>query len=91
MELVHEMTYHAMLKPPMPVGDGPFGNRMFFEVTGGEVKGDRIRGTFVGGGGDWILVGPDGIGRLDVRVKPLDRASTLNNSPISAGDSRRCA
>lgn len=69
MELVHEMTYHAMLKPPMPVGDGPFGTRMFFEATGGEVKGDRIRGTFVGGGGDWILVGPDGFGRLDVRVQ----------------------
>lgn len=24
MEIVHEMTYHAMLRPPMPIGDGGF-------------------------------------------------------------------
>jgi hypothetical protein len=34
MELVHEMTYPAMLNPPIPVGDGPFGTRMVFDVTG---------------------------------------------------------
>ena len=45
MELVHEMTYHAMLRPPMQIGDGPFGTRMFFDVTGGEVEGPRVRGS----------------------------------------------
>lgn len=69
MELVHEMTYHAMLRPPMPIGDGPFGSRMFFDVTGGELEGPRVRGKFVGGGGDWLLAGPDGFGRLDVRAQ----------------------
>lgn len=69
MELAHEMTYHAMLRPPMPVGDGPFGTRLFFDVVDGQVDGPRIKGTFVGAGGDWILVGPDGFGRLDVRAQ----------------------
>src|SRR3954469_21882297 len=43
MELVHEMTYHAMLRPPMAIGDGPFGSRMFFDVIEGSVEGPRIR------------------------------------------------
>jgi hypothetical protein len=69
MELVHEMTYQAMLRAPMPIGDGPFGARLFFDVTGGEVEGPRVRGKFVGGGGDWLLAGADGFGRLDVRAQ----------------------
>ena len=69
MEFVHELTYHAMLKAPLPIGDGPFGTRMYFEATTGVVEGARIRGSLVGGGGDWILVGPDGYGRLDVRAQ----------------------
>lgn len=69
MELVHEMTYHAMLRPPMPLGDGPFGTRMFLDVIEGNVEGPRIRGKFAGSGGDWLLIGPDGFGRLDVRAQ----------------------
>ena len=65
MDLVHEMTYHAMLRPPMPVGDGPFGTRMFFDVIEGRVEGSRFSGNFKGGGGDWLLAGTDGFGRLD--------------------------
>jgi hypothetical protein len=37
-------------------------------VLGGEVSGERINGTVGTGGSDWILVGPDGWGRLDVRL-----------------------
>jgi hypothetical protein len=69
MELVHEMTYHAMLRAPLEIGDGPFGNRMFFDVIEGKVDGPRVRGRFVGGGGDWLLLGADGFGRLDVRAQ----------------------
>ena len=69
MDLVHEMTYHAMLRPPMPVGDGPFGTRMFFDVIEGRVEGSRFSGSFKGGGGDWLLAGTDGFGRLDVRAQ----------------------
>jgi hypothetical protein len=49
------------------VGNGPYGARVFFQVTEGKATGARVNGTFVGGGGDWLLIGADGWGRLDVR------------------------
>jgi hypothetical protein len=66
--LAHEFTFNARLAPSVPIGDGPFGARRIREVLGGEVTGERINGTVGSGGGDWILVGPDGWGRLDVRL-----------------------
>jgi hypothetical protein len=67
MELVPEFTYEASLGAPLMIGDGPYGTRAFFPVTEGRVKGERINGAFVGGGGDWLLIGSDGWARLDVR------------------------
>ena len=69
MNLDYEFTYHATLKAPVVVGPGPFGNRSFFEVSGGRCDGTRLRGEVLTGGGDWILIGPDGWGRLDVRAQ----------------------
>lgn len=68
MELIPEFAFTARLAPSVPVGDGPFGARRIREVLGGEVTGERIRGRVGTGGGDWVLVGPDGWGRLDVRL-----------------------
>ena len=56
MDLVHECTFNAILKPPLPIGPGPIGTRMYYEVTGGEMIGDRLRGTLLGGG-EWALIG----------------------------------
>jgi hypothetical protein len=69
MELVYEFEYFARLKPPVEGGAGPYGTRVFFEVIDGEVTGERISGRLLTGGGDWLLVGPDGMGRLDVRAQ----------------------
>lgn len=68
MNWVHEFTYSAMLKPPLPVGPGPIGTRMYFEVSGGEITGERLRGV-LHGGGEWALIGPDGFVRIDVRLQ----------------------
>jgi hypothetical protein len=68
MDLVHEFTFTAELDDAVPVGPGPFGTRRIRHVRGGEVTGERIRGTVGAGGADWVLVGPDGWGRLDVRL-----------------------
>ena len=68
-ELVHEFTYRAQIKPPVDIGAGPFGHRMIFEVTEGEVEGDRLSGTVLPGGGEWFLAGADGYGRVDVRLQ----------------------
>jgi hypothetical protein len=67
MDLAYEFTYTAELAPKVAVGPGPFGTRNIREVLRGEVTGERIRGRVGSGGGDWVLVGPDGFGRLDVR------------------------
>jgi hypothetical protein len=68
MDLVHEFTFTARLAPAVPVGPGPFGTRRIREVLGGEVTGARLRGRVGTGGADWVLLGPDGWGRLDVRL-----------------------
>jgi hypothetical protein len=41
MNLVQEFTLTAALKPPLTIGDGPIGTRIYFEVAGGEIIGDR--------------------------------------------------
>lgn len=69
MELEHEFDFWATLKEPLVVGPGPFGTRMFLEVVEGEVSGPRIKGSVLSGGGDWLLVGADGWGRVDVRTQ----------------------
>lgn len=68
MELVHEFTFRANLKPPLPIGAGPIGIRMYYELDGGEVVGDRLNGA-IRGGGEWALIGPDGFLRVDVRAQ----------------------
>jgi hypothetical protein len=49
------------------LGAGPLGQRVIANVTGGSIDGDRLKGTISGAGADWLLICPDGFGRLDVR------------------------
>ncbi|HEY3604723.1 MAG TPA: DUF3237 domain-containing protein [Sporichthyaceae bacterium] len=65
--LVHAMDYYADLQLD-PVGRGPFGDRLIFNVTGGEFHSDKLTGTIVGAGADWLLADETGFGRLDVRA-----------------------
>jgi hypothetical protein len=67
--LAYEFGYHVACKAPVVVGPGPFGTRLYAEFTGGEVTGERIAGKVLTGGGDWLLVGADGYGRIDVRIQ----------------------
>jgi hypothetical protein len=71
MTLEYEFIYHATLKEPVNVGVGPYGMRVVYEVTGGSFEGQRLKGKVLTGGGDWLLVGPDGWARLDVRAQLL--------------------
>jgi len=61
------LTYYADLQVDQ-VGNGPFGNRVIANVTGGEFVGDGVKGDIIGAGADWLLLGEDGFGRLDVRA-----------------------
>jgi hypothetical protein len=40
---------------------------MFLEIAEGKVNGERLNGTVLSGGGDWITLGSDGWGEIDVR------------------------
>jgi hypothetical protein len=62
VELIHEFDVSGTLKPPVA-----FGSRMFLEIAEGKVTGERLNGTLLSGGGDWIVVSPDGWGQVDVR------------------------
>ena len=53
----------------LDLGDTPLGRRRIATVTGGEVRGERLRGTVVGApAGDWLLQRHDGATVLDVRL-----------------------
>jgi hypothetical protein len=60
-------TYRADLKAPVEIGAGPNGTRMIFDVTGGSLEGPKLKGKLLPSGGDWLLIGSDGVGTLDVR------------------------
>ncbi len=68
MKLVQECSFSAILARPVPVGSGPIGMRVYYEIASGEVSGERLRGRLVGGG-EWALIGPDGFLRVDVRAQ----------------------
>lgn len=69
IELVPLGTLQVQLKPPIEVGAGCAGTRVIIEVASIQVKGDRLRAEMAGASvADWLLIGPDGTGTLDVRA-----------------------
>jgi hypothetical protein len=68
IELVPLCTMRLESKPPVEIGTGPAGTRLIVDCTSVQVKGDRLCGQMEGRTtGDWILIGPEGTGTLDVR------------------------
>lgn len=55
-------------EPQQMVGRAHFGRRMIAALTGGVVKGDRLSGRVLPGGGDWATIDTKGTLRLDARV-----------------------
>ncbi|KAI0973115.1 hypothetical protein F4678DRAFT_427969 [Xylaria arbuscula] len=51
--LVYLFTVHAEESPPVLIGDGGHGSRLFIPITGGTVTGPRVQGKVLGLGGDW--------------------------------------
>lgn len=60
------------------VGDTPAGRRRVATVAGGTFEGERLSGEVLGSsGGDWMLLRPDGVLVLDVRVQLRTREGEL--------------
>jgi Protein of unknown function (DUF3237) len=62
----HVCDISVALEAPLHIPT-PVGTRLTYITNHGVVSGPRIRGELLGGGGDWIVLGADGISRLDVR------------------------
>ena len=63
----HLFDMHVDLQPAQVIPT-PVGTRMTFITTGGVIEGPKLRGELLPGGGDWLTVGSDGAGRVDVRA-----------------------
>jgi hypothetical protein len=64
----HLMTLKLAVAGMQAIGATPSGNRRIGLVAGGTFEGERLRGTVLPGGADWIIVRPDGATTLDVRL-----------------------
>ena len=69
LELVPMGEMVARLRSPFVLDGTPSGTRMIFEVEDGHIAGPRLNGRLEGNAAaDWLTVGPDGTGTLDVRT-----------------------
>jgi len=64
----HLFTTRLQVAGMQQIGATPSGNRRIGLVAGGTFEGERLRGTILPGGADWILVRGDGSTTLDVRL-----------------------
>jgi len=64
----HLFTLTLAVGGMQPIGATPAGNRRIGLVAGGTFEGARLRGKVLPGGADWIIVRPDGVTTLDVRL-----------------------
>lgn len=59
----------AQLRSPHVLAGTPAGTHQIFEVEDGSFIGDRVQARLYGAANaDWLRVGPDGTGTLDVRA-----------------------
>lgn len=64
----HLMTMALTVGGLQAIGATPAGNRRIGLVSGGTFKGERLRGTVLPGGADWLMDRSDGATTLDVRL-----------------------
>jgi len=69
IELVPLATATATLAPPIMLPNTPAGTRLIFEILDYRWEGSRFTARQKGSAAaDWLLLGPEGTGTLDVRV-----------------------
>jgi hypothetical protein len=62
------MTVEIAVDSAQRLGPVPHGTRSIVPVVGGAFQGQRLRGTVLPGGGDWLLLRSDGVLELDLRI-----------------------
>jgi hypothetical protein len=56
------------LEMPLQLGNTPRGYRRIVYIKGGTFVGPDMRGTVLPGGGDWLVVRPDGVAEVEIRA-----------------------
>lgn len=68
-EFLFTITAKTGDKPPVQIKGGPRGTRLVVTVSGGSFEGPKLKGTIAdAAGGDWVILRPDGVMALDVRL-----------------------
>ena len=62
------MSMKLQVSAMQSIGPAPGGDRRVGIVAGGTFSGERLNGTVMEGGADWIIARPDGTMLLDVRL-----------------------
>jgi Protein of unknown function (DUF3237) len=62
------MRVRLATSPPQQIGPTPEGALTIFPVTGGSFEGERLRGSVLAGGGDWVTARSNGMMTLDMRI-----------------------
>ncbi len=65
-ELLFEFSFD--LAEALTIADTPHGTRRIVPITGGTFTGPKLKGTVLPGGGDWLVIRPDGVREIDVRI-----------------------
>ena len=65
-ELIFE--YEGEVEFPEVFAPSHVGMRMFYFLKGGTVKGPKLKGILLQGGGDWPVMRSDGAGEIDARL-----------------------
>lgn len=70
LQSVHLLTLslHVATASMLNIGKTVLGRRLIATITGGTFTGDRLRGSVLPGGADWVLNRPDGALAIDVRL-----------------------
>src|SRR5688572_18698704 len=69
LELIPLYTFIGTLDTPFTLPNTPGGTRLIFQVLEGKITGERFNATLKGqANADWVTIGPDGTGTLDVRA-----------------------
>ena len=63
----HLCDFRVDLEPVRLIGTA-VGIQMVFIAKGGRVEGPKLNGEILPGGGDWLLVGDDRIGRVNAKA-----------------------
>ncbi|WP_395619029.1 DUF3237 domain-containing protein, partial [Sphingorhabdus sp.] len=63
-----QMTLTVDFAGMVSIGQTPAGMRRIAPVTGGHFRGERLNGTVLPGGNDWVINRNDGVMVVDVRL-----------------------